>query len=85
MDPVRRIRTKMLRIPNTAERFRIFFSYFSLWLVFCFVASLSLALIVLCRREVLKALGSDLRKELQYCREMIEEHPKGRNATLIFV
>jgi len=28
------------------------------------------------RREVLKALGSDLKKEMKYCREMIEEHPK---------
>lgn len=28
------------------------------------------------RREVLKALGTDLKKELQYCREMIEENPK---------
>ncbi len=30
---------------------------------------------------MLKALGSDLKKELQYCREMIEEHPKGGNHT----
>jgi protein farnesyltransferase/geranylgeranyltransferase type-1 subunit alpha len=28
------------------------------------------------RREVLKALGSDIKKEMKYCREMIEEHPK---------
>ena len=28
------------------------------------------------RREVLKALKSDLKKEMKYCREMIEEHPK---------
>eukprot|EP00088_Acartia_fossae_P064465 TRINITY_DN7931_c0_g1_i4.p1 TRINITY_DN7931_c0_g1~~TRINITY_DN7931_c0_g1_i4.p1 ORF type:complete len:348 (-),score=75.14 TRINITY_DN7931_c0_g1_i4:838-1881(-) len=28
------------------------------------------------RREVLKALDSDLKKEMKYCRDMIEDHPK---------
>ena len=28
------------------------------------------------RREVLKAIGADLKDELHYSREMIEEHPK---------
>ena len=28
------------------------------------------------RRQVLKAIDADLREEMQYSREMIEEHPK---------
>merc|ERR1712107_386562 len=28
------------------------------------------------RREVLKAINSDLKAELKYCRDIIEDHPK---------
>ena len=28
------------------------------------------------RREVLKATDADLKAELQYCRDIIEDHPK---------
>ena len=28
------------------------------------------------RHVVLKAIGADIKEELQYCREIIEEHPK---------
>ena len=34
------------------------------------------------RREVLKAIGADLKDELQYSREMIEDHPKNYQVIL---
>jgi len=34
------------------------------------------------RREVLKAINSDLKAELKYCRDIIEDHPKNYQASL---
>ena len=38
--------------------------------------------LILLRREVLKSLKSNLKDELAYCREMIEEHPKNYQESL---
>ena len=32
--------------------------------------------LLLTRREVLKAIDADLKAELKYCRDIIEDHPK---------
>ena len=37
------------------------------------------------RRQVLKAIDADLREEMQYSREMIEEHPKNYQVRNIYI